>query len=79
MGVAGQEAAREQQDFLISRISTIWVVWSQTPQSSVKCQVPHLVVEELPAKSAYQTKWSHCTLPVLSGRLGQYIHHLPLV
>lgn len=47
VGVAGQEAGREQQDFLISRISTIWVVWSQTPQSSVKCkerlfqQIPH--------------------------------------
>ena len=47
VGVAGQENGREQQDFLISRISTIWVIWSQTPQSSVKCQerllqqIPH--------------------------------------
>ena len=44
--------------------------------TSIICEVQR---EAPPANSAYQTKWSHCTLPVLSGRLGQYIHHLPLV
>lgn len=58
VGVAGQEAAREQQDFLISRISTIWVVWSQTPQSSVKCK--ELLLQQIP-----HTKPSGHTAPSL--------------